>query len=63
MLYVFLQQVFLLRFLVFESFDRSLLFAALHPKLFQTKTFEMGRQRKGKQPVVLTGLLEAQLLW
>lgn len=59
MVYIFLQQIFLLRFLVFRSFDRSFLFAALHPKLSRTKAIKMHRYKKGKQPVVLTGLLEA----
>lgn len=59
MLYVLLQQIFLLRCLGFGSFDRSLAFKVLHAKLFRTKEIKMHRYKKGKEPVVLTELLEA----
>lgn len=63
MLYVLLEQIFLLKCLGFGSFDRSLAFKVLHPKLPRTKEIKMQRYKKGKQPVVLTELLEAYFLW
>lgn len=63
MLYVLLQQIFLLRCLGSGSFDTSLAFKVLHPKLPRTKEIKMHRYKKRKQPVVLTELLEVYFLW
>lgn len=47
----------------FGSFDRSLAFKVLHTKLSRAKEIKMHRYKKGKRPVVLTELLEANFLW
>lgn len=63
MLYVLQQEIFLPRCLGFGSFDGSLAFKVLCPKLSRTKEINMHRYKKEKQPVVLTELLEAYFLW